>query len=193
MTRPATVGRKAVESLGLSAGAQQALQAVEDEIAAAYRDRLIDLTEAVRQQAAAMARIQETLNILVRVLAPGEAASLPTAFRVARPDESVDVATITAIEVADPIGAGYTLSQRDIATVLGIQESDVSILVRAFKLREVEGCAMVVREGKNARNPLVNFHRRAIERFQELLSAPPDDLDRDAKSALRRATQALGK
>ncbi|HEU4534679.1 MAG TPA: hypothetical protein VFS00_11200, partial [Polyangiaceae bacterium] len=83
--------------------------------------------------------------------------------------------------VADPMGAGFTLTQRALAEALAIPASYVSALVRAFKLDEDPLYALTVRPGAKR---LVNYHPRAIDRFRELVHSPPAWLDPRARRTL---------
>jgi hypothetical protein len=180
---------KAIEQLGLSPTVKKVLTGIQAEVADAYRERFIEMTEIMRQQASALARIQETLHILVEAVAPSLAGQVPAAVRVASEGEKPDIAS--TLVVADPIGAGYTLSQADLSKALGFSNAtDVSVLVRAFKLDEDGDCAVIVRRG--ARNKIVNYHPRAVEKFRELVSAPPDGLTSDQKGSLARVKKKLG-
>ncbi|MBK6461916.1 MAG: hypothetical protein IPF92_13005 [Myxococcales bacterium] len=181
-------GAKALEELRLSPPVANALRAVQAEIADAYRDRFIEMTEALRQQASALNRIQETLRVLVAHVAPSLTGQLPAAVRVAGPGEEPDLASM--LVVADPIGAGYTLSQVDLAKALGLPNaSDVSVLVRAFKLDEEGEAAVVVRRGK--RNKIVNYHPRAVEKLRTLILSPPSGLDADQRATIQRVRRKL--
>ena len=146
----------------------------------------MELTDAINRQAASLQRIQETLHILVKHTLPSAAATAPVAFRTAGSDEPVDLATVT---VVDPIGAGYTLSQRDLAEVLGIDASTVSTLVRAFKIPEDPECAMTIRRGKS--KAVVIYRMQAADRIRALLKKPPAGLAKDAQSAVKRAGKRL--
>jgi len=188
---------KPIDSLKLSPRVEKALRGIQAEVAEAYRERFIEMTETLRQQASTLARIQETLHILVQALQPQLAKSLagqkvPVAMRVAADGETADLAS--AVVVADPIGAGYTLSQTDLAKALGLPASassvtDVGILLKAFKLRDDGDCAVVVRSG--SRSDIVNYHPRAVERFRAMLFDPPEGLGGPAKSALGRVRKKL--
>ena len=123
--------------------------------------------------------------MLVSAVKPELQGQIPPAIRVAGIGEAPDLAI--AVVVADPIGAGYSLSQDQIAQALGITQPDVSILARAFKLKEDAECAVVVRKGK--RSEMVNFHPRAIQRFRELIADPPGHLNRSDAKAVDRARQ----
>jgi hypothetical protein len=178
---------KDIEDLGLSEPVQAALASIQKELADAYRDRFIEMAEALRRQASALDRIQGTLSILVKHVAPQLEGEVPVALRIAGDGELPDLAS--TIVVADPIGMGYTLSQSDLAKALDIGQADVSILVRAFKLVDDGECAVVVRKGTNQK--IVNFHPRSVKRFAELVVASHDGLDKNQRSALARVRKRL--
>ena len=96
----------------------------------------------------------------------------------------------TAFVVADPIAAGYTLTQAEIAKALTLTEPDVSVLVRAFKLPEDGNCAVIVRKGKSGRN-VVNYHPKAIERFRALVAKPPAGLSTSNRRLVERVRAKL--
>jgi hypothetical protein len=187
MAKPAEASAKAVSDLGLSAPVQAVLSDIQKDLAGAYRDRFIEMAEALRRQASALDRIQTTLAVLVKHIAPKLEGEIPVALRIAPEGESPDLAS--TIVVADPIGAGYTLSQSDLAKALDVSQADVSILVRGFKIVEDGDCAVVVRRGHHHR--IVNFHPRSVARFVQLVLQPPEGLDRDQRSALTRVRKKL--
>jgi hypothetical protein len=126
---------KVIGELRLSRPVASALKDIQAEVADAYRDRFIEMMDVLRQQTSTLARIQETLHVLVQAVRPELAGTVPAAMRVARDGEGADLAS--TLVVADPIGAGYTLSQVDLAKALGLPHAtDIWILVRAFKLDE---------------------------------------------------------
>jgi hypothetical protein len=171
---------RAIDDLQLSPPVASALKDIQAEVADAYRDRFIEMMDVLRHQTSTLARIQETLHILVRAVAPTLAGTVPAAVRVARDGEGQDLAS--TLVVADPIGAGYTLSQVDLAKALGLPNAtDVSILVRAFKLDENGDCAVIVRRG--VRNKIVNYHPRAIETLRQWIASPPEGLSLSADQA----------
>ena len=181
---------KAIDDLHLSPPVASALKDIQAEISDAYRDRFIEMMDVLRQQTSTLARIQETLHILVQAVHPKLAGTVPAAVRVARDGEDPDLAS--TVMVADPIGAGYTLSQVDLATALGLPNaSDVSVLVRASKLDEDGECAVVVRRG--ARNKIVNYHPRAIETLREWITSPPEGLALapDQQGAVKRIRKKM--
>jgi hypothetical protein len=128
---------------------------------------------ALREQGAALQCIRATLEQVLR----GLAAAAPAAGGPA-----------VATAVADPMGAGFTLTQRALAEALAIPASYVSTLVRAFKLDEDPSCALTVRPGAKR---LVNYHPRAIDRFRELVRAPPASLDPRARRTLDQVRSRL--
>ncbi len=164
---------KAIDGLHLSPPVASALKDIQAEVADAYRDRFIEMMDVLRQQTSTLARIQETLHVLVQAVRPELAGTVPAAVRVARDGEGADLAS--TLVVADPIGAGYTLSQVDLAKALGLPNAtDVSILVRAFKLDENGDCAVIVRRG--VRNKIVNYHPRAVDTLRKWIECPPEGL-----------------
>jgi hypothetical protein len=178
---------RSIDQLGLSPGVAQALRDVQGEIAEAYRENFIVMVQTLQQQTAALERIQSTLQILVQHLAPELSGRVPAAFSVAAADERPDLAK--ALVVADPISAGFTLSQAGLAEALGLKPTDVSILVKAFGLANDSKCAVVVRKGKT--REIVNYHPQAIQRFRNLVKKPPGALSDNARSALRRVRAQL--
>jgi hypothetical protein len=153
-------------SLGLAPSLEAALGDFKADAANSVDD-LVRLADAVRGQASALSRIQTTLDALLAHLAP-ELATKTTA--------------------PDPIGAGYSLSQADLAKALGLSSADVSVLCRVFKLPAERECAMVVRAGARA---IVNYHPRAIDRRRALIAEPPGELDAAGRAALKRVQKKL--
>lgn len=176
----------ALKGLDLDPQVRQALDEAISSIEDAYRDRFIELTDAISRQASTLQRIQETLHILVKHVVPTAAGTAPVAFRTASPDETPDLATVA---VLDPIAAGYTLSQRDLADALGLDQPTVSILVRAFKLPEDPECALTIRRGRA--KAVVNYRPFAAERFRALVKNPPSGLGKPAASAMKKARRLL--
>lgn len=183
------IASKAIEKLGLPKEVSEVLAAIQAEIADAYRQGFVEMVQAMKQQASALDRIQTTLNVLVQHLAPSLQGKekLPVAFAVVKEGERADLAK--AVVVADPIGAGYTLSQSDLAKAVGISQADASILVRAFDFKADGECAVVVRKGKS--REIVNYHPRAVRRFLELVANPPKDLTQEQVTAIERVRRKL--
>lgn len=181
-------GARAIKALAVSDPVRAVLLEIQSDMAEAYRESFLTVMETMARQESRLERIQETLTILVSAMAPQlSIGDAPAAFRIARDGEAADVAS--ALVVADPIGSGYTLSQRDLAEALALPATDVSTLSKAFKLSELEHCAVVVRRGP--KREIVNYHRRAIAEFRRLVNSPPNTLPRSAQHALRRARVKL--
>lgn len=183
---PEDLGAAGAKRLGLSPEVAKKLTEIQAEVSGAYRDTLIEMMQALNRQASALERIQRTLEILIEHTAPQLKGQAPAAFRVAADGESPDVAS--ALVVADPIAAGYTMTQADLARALGISGPDASILARAFKLEEDPDCAVVVRGGKNK---TVNYHPRAARRFRELVAKPPRGISTRAEKTAERVRRKL--
>ena len=180
-----------LRGLQVSPAVKKVLLEIRAEIADAYRDYFFALVKAMEQQASALARIQTTLNVLVSNLDLKDAAGLPIAIQQAGDGERPDLAKALVLKVADPIAAGFTLTQSALAAGLGLSQADVSVLVRAFGIDKDGNCAVTVRQGR--RHPVVNYHARAVERFKEMVANPPKSLDRTQLGALRRVRKTLPK
>ncbi|WP_441290800.1 hypothetical protein ACSRUE_10025 [Sorangium sp. KYC3313] len=187
MAKVSDLPSRGIKQLGLSPAVRAALTEIQAELADAYRDSFVQMMQTMQSQASALDRIQNTLRILVEHIEPTLVSQLPPAVRVAGDGERPDLAS--TLVVADPIGAGYTLSQASLAKALGLTTSDVSPLCKSFKLAEDGACAVVVRKGQRAQ--IVNYHPRAVERFKQLLKDPPTDLDQAGKQALSRVLRKL--
>lgn len=179
----------AIERLNVGEEAKQALRAILTEVAAQYQQSFILMLETQRKQASALDRLQTTLQLLIEKIAPEIKDRIPVPIRLANEGERADLTS--AVVVADPMAAGFTMSQAQLAKALGLPQADVSILVRAFKLNEDENCAVVVRRGSNAE--ISNYHARAIDRFRDLVAAPPARLDANQRSALERVKKRIGR
>ncbi len=190
VAKVASLGAKRRAGLNLDPKVEDALRDVEEELRSQYADSFLSLTIAVSEQASALNRIQATLEILVSAMQPHLATQLPgvpPAIRVASDGESPDVAS--AVVVADPVGLGYVLSQQALAEAVGASATDVSVLVKAFKLPDDGDCAIVVRKGKQ--RDMVNYHRRAVARFRELTASPPSGMSKAEVAALDRVRRKL--
>jgi len=178
---------RALDEMDLPGEAKDALRNIKAIVDAQYRDRFLEMAQALHRQAAALERIQSTLSILVEHLEPSLKDKIPVAFNIAGDDEP-DLAT--ALVIADPIGAGYTLCQADIARATGLPDPGVSVLVRAFRLRSDELLAVGVRRGQG--KALYNYHPRVVERLRHLVLTSSDgDVPANARSTLRRAKTIL--
>ena len=190
MARSKSLGKAGAKqlgkSLGLSPQVTQKLVEIQAEVDGAYREAFVEMVRAINRQASALERIQNTLAILVEQTAPQLKGQAPAAIRIAGEDEDPDLAS--ALMVADPIAAGYTLTQSALAEALGLSAPDVSVLVRAFELPDDDRCAVVVRGGKRA---VVNYHPRAIQRFKELVANPPKGLTQSQERLLGSVRKKL--
>ena len=187
---PVDISSKSIDQLPVLPEVKDALKDIQAEVAIAYREGFVEMVQAIRQQASVLERIQATLGILVKHLDPKLEGQLPAAMRVAGDGESPDLAS--AVVVADPIAAGFTMSQADVAKAIGITQADVSVLLRAFQLNKDGACAVIVRPGGDKKREVVNYHPRTLERFRDLLGKPPSGLDANQRSSLRRARTRLG-
>ncbi|HEU4579542.1 MAG TPA: hypothetical protein VFS67_14890 [Polyangiaceae bacterium] len=183
VSRPAELGATAVDQLDLSPEVKGALKEVQAELAEAYRESFLLMVEAINKQASAIERIQTTLELLVKHTQPSLAPQLPAVVRVAGDGEEPDLAS--ALMVADPIGAGYTLGVSSLSKALGLSAADVGVLLKAFKINVDGSCAVVVRQG-GPRNTMVNYHPRTIDKFLSLVANPPPGLDANQMGALKR-------
>lgn len=177
----------AIAALGLSTEVSATLDRIQAELNAAYQKSFIEMVEAIQRQASALERLQTTLNLLVERLDPDIKNLIPAVLRVAQDHETPDITS--RVVVADPIATGYTMTQADLASALGLTQPDVSVFVRAFGLTEDGECAVVVRKG--SKQPTVNYHPRAIARFRELVASPPTMLTQEQKKILSRVRSRL--
>lgn len=189
MAEPINLADKPIRDLNLSPEVESALRDVQAELADAYREGFLRMAENMSKMASALTRIQETLNILIQHAHPQLKDKIPVAFQVVKDGESPDLATAVVVSVADPIGAGFYLSQADISRALRLGQADVSVLIKAFAIDQDPQCAVVVRSGTNRR--IVNYSPRAIERFRECIAGSPKNLKQSAKSHFNRVRAQL--
>jgi hypothetical protein len=180
---------QAVRGLGLDPAAESALDEIRAELAADYQARFLELTAAVNRQASSLERIQETLRLLVKHVAPTLEGSTPVAVRIAARGENPDIAS--ALVVADPIGMGFTLSQSDVARALRLPNAaDLSVLVKRLKLNENGRYAVIVRRGKSGE--FVNYHPDVVDEIRRLvLAGAPKGLDKVTAAAFARVGKKL--
>lgn len=177
---PKSLVGAALAKTGMDAAVRSEIEAIRADLDANYRDRFIALTESISRQASALDRIQHTLQLLLEKSAPELMGRIP-GLAVATDGSDPDLATIA---VADPIGQGYSLSQQAIADALKCSQSDVSILLKAFPLRDNPRFAVVVRSGKT--RDVVNYHRRAIDELLRIVEKPPTNASSTVAAAVRR-------
>lgn len=188
--RVTNLAEHSIKALGLSHDVEQALEAIQAELAEAYRESFVEMVRALNKQASALDRIQTTLHVLVSQLPASVKGNLPPAIRVAGDDEQADLAS--AVIVADPIGAGYTMSQASVAQALNLKQADVSVLLKAFKIDEDGQCAVIIRQGSKYQR-LVNYHPRTLQRFRECVARLPAAFKPDLgqQKALERVRATL--
>lgn len=132
----------AIAKLDIPEDAKRTLVEITAANADAWRATVLGLSQDVHRLVSMMERMQTTLTVLVEAIKPELKEKLPAAFSLAPDASSADVAS--ALVVADPIAAGFTLSQKDIAERLAMTQPDVSVLVRAFGIDADPTCAVVV-------------------------------------------------
>jgi len=181
------IATRAVDRLELSPAAKQELKGIQAELLAGYQDSFVAMVTAIEKQASALERLQNTLAILIEAIDPKFAGRIPAAVRAVAPGEMADVAS--AVVLADPIAAGYTLTQTRIAEALGIGSGDVSVLIQPFGILTDGECAVTVRKGK--KQDQINYHPRAIERFRNGVANPPAKLTKNQRLALERVRKRL--
>lgn len=178
---------KPLSDLKLSPPVESALRSIRADLEDAYREGFMQMMETLKQTVSSLNRIQTTLNILVEHVNPTLKDKVPMGIQMVRDGESPDLAK--AVIVADPIGAGFVLSQAELAKALRLSAPDVSVLVRAFGLNDDGNCAVIVRRG--GAKDIVNYHPKAVERFKALVASPPRSLDANQKRALERVKKKL--
>jgi hypothetical protein len=179
-------GAHAIEKLDVPAAAKQVLIQIQSDVADAYREGFLNLSQELEQQRSILRRIQETMAILVQHLAPQlPDGRTPVAFTV--PEDGAEPDLAQALVIADPIGSGFTLAQKDIAARMGLTTPQVSVLLRAFGLDADPLCAVVVRKGTHQ---IVNYHRRVLDEFRRLIITPPP-MDKKSIAYLTSARKAL--
>jgi len=176
---PRSLAQHALAKTGLPEAVRDELEAIRAELDASYRERFLEMTQALQRQASALDRLTNTLELLVEKASPELKGRVP-GLVLADPGENPDLATIAA----DPIGAGYYLTQQDLARALHATQTDISILVNALNLKDNPELAVVVRRGK--KREVVNYHRRAVDHLTSVFDAPPRDLSKAGIDAVRR-------
>lgn len=186
--KPPELAGRSAKDLGLSPEVQAALTGIQAELADAYREGFTEMVRAIQEQASALNRIQNTLNLLFKHLAPSIADQAPPVLRVSDSPEDADLAS--AVIVADPIGQGFTLSLTSLAKAIGVSPSDLGIVVKALKLNNRPGLSVAVRNGY--RNAITNYHSKAIEAFRAvILETSLSALSGNDRSALQRLKKKL--
>jgi hypothetical protein len=166
------------------------LRALQADVTAAYQRNFVSLVATLQRQASALDRLQTTLQLLVERIAPDLTDRVPVPIRVVEDPRDADLSA--PIILADPIGAGYTMTQAKLAAASGLSAPVVSVLVRALGLNDDGECAIAVRKGPEGSATTYNYHPRSIARLRQLIEHPPGvKLDRAQQTALARARRAL--
>lgn len=184
---PLSLFSRAIDPLPLPPEIKTTLRAIQADVSLAYQQQFMAMAQTLNRQASAIDRMQATLAMLVEKIDPARSLKIPTPIKVVEDARDADVAV--PLILADPMGAGFVMSQADLAAAVGLAQPTVSVLVRAFKLQDDEDCAVVVRRGRSTNT--VNYHPRAAEKFRQYLREPPPDLDRSEQTALSRARRDL--
>jgi hypothetical protein len=183
MAKPTrSLAESALAKTKLPPAIQQHIIGIRLELEAAYRDRFVEMTEAIKRQASAIDRIHRMVELLLEKSSPELMGTVP-GLRLAAPGEEADLPSVSGV-VVDPIGAGFALTQEDLARALQCGQADVSILVNELKLMDDATLAVVVRQGKSRR--AINYHRRAIDRLSEIIASPPSNISSKALKAIAR-------
>lgn len=168
MTDVSEIADRGIEALKIDEATARELKRINALLNQHYRDRFLEMASTMRIQAAQLERIQTTLAILVEHVAPSLRTSVPVAF-AASGDAEPDIAT--TFVVADPIGAGFTLSQAQVGQALNLTSSVTSVVVRALGLSTDPNHAVTVRSRPD--RDIVNYHRSAVARLRELIENAP--------------------
>lgn len=186
---PLSLAWKAIDNLDVPEPIKTTLRLLQAQLTLAYQRNFVSLSTTIERQASALDRLQTTLQLLIEKIAPELKDRIPVPIRVVEDLANADVAA--PLIQADPMGAGYTLTQTRLADALGLPPPVVSVLVRCLKLNHDEKCAVAVRRGREA--DTFSYHPRAIARFKQLVEAPPPSkLSQAEASALKRARRMLG-
>lgn len=186
MAKPRSLVAAALAKTSMPAEVQDEIAAIRAELDAQYRDRFIEMTGAIAKQASALDRILATLEMLVEHASPELKGRVP-GLRLAEPGGKADLATVAA----DPIGAGYSLSQQAIADALQCSPSDVSVLLGEHPIKDQPELAVVVRRGKQ--REIVNYHQRAVEYLVRIIDKPPAGASSKMRKAIDRIKRKRGR
>ncbi len=183
MAKPRTLVGAALAKTAIPPEVREEIEGIRRDLDAQYREHFITMTEAISRQASALDRIQHTLQLLLEHSAPELKGRIP-GLTVAPEGSVPDLATVPATIGADPIGAGYSLSQQGIADALNCSSSDISVLLKGHPLKTKSEFAVVVRRGKT--QEVVNYHRRAVDELLRVILRPPSSASKDMLRAIER-------
>lgn len=183
MARPKTLVGAALAKTAVPLEVREEIEGIRRDLDAQHREQFIKMTDAISRQASALDRIQRTLELLLEHSAPDLKGRIP-GLLVAPDGVDADLATLPAKVAADPIGAGYSLSQQGIADALNCSSADISILLKWHPLKRKPELAVVVRRGKT--QEVVNYHRRAVDELLRVIEKPPSTASREMLGAIDR-------
>jgi len=186
-TRPTSLAEKALVDAGMPVEVAAHILAIQQRLDESYRRQASATAEALQRQGAAIERLAILVQaVLERLPPPAEGAPLPV-LTVAPEGAEPDLATLPDNVAADPIAAGYRLSQTDVARILRCPQGAISVLVRELGLHDDLRFAVQVRAGKR---PIVNYHMRVIDRLLELIDGDDQAISAEAARELRRIRRA---
>lgn len=174
------------KGLKVSQDTKDILTRIAAEVNAAYRENFEAMLKSLQDLAEGQKRLQATLGVLVKAIEPKLEKDLPVAVAIAMPEQAPDVAS--ALVLANPAAAGFTLTQGQLAAATGLAQAEVSVLTRAFRLDEDQLFAVKVPRGKQ---PVVWYRPEAAARLKELIHAPPVPLSDVAQASVLRARKKL--
>lgn len=177
-----------IRGLKASDESKEILVKIAAEVNAAYRENFEAMLASLQDIAEGQKRLLTTLGILIKAIEPKLGTELTEAVSIAMPGSRPDIAS--AVVLADPGAAGYTLTQGELARQVGLSQADVSILTRAFRLDVDSAYAVRIPQGKKT---VVKYRPVTGPRLKELIAAPPEPLSDVAQQCVKRARTALKK
>ncbi|MCU0697721.1 MAG: hypothetical protein MUC96_14440 [Myxococcaceae bacterium] len=177
-----------IRNLKASDESKEILSKIAAEVNAAYRENFEAMLASLQDIAEGQKRLLTTLGILVKAIEPKLAHDVAAAVSIAMPGSRPDIAS--AMVLADPGAAGYTLSQGELAKQVGLTQADVSILTRAFGLDVDSAYSVRIPQGKKT---VVKYRSITGARLRELIAAPPAPLTDIAQGSIKRARATLAK
>ncbi len=175
-----------IKGLKASQESKEILAQIAAEVNAAYRENFESMLHSLQDIAEGQKRLLSTLGVLISAIEPKLGVNLPVAVSIAMPGERPDIAS--TIVLADPLAAGYALTQGQLAKEVGLSQADVSILARAFRLDADTAYAVRIPQGKRT---TVWYRPLAGARLKELIAAPPELLSPRAEAIVKRCRAKL--
>ncbi len=177
-----------IKGLKASDESKEILAQIAAEVNAAYRENFESMLHSLQDIAEGQKRLLSTLGVLISAIEPKLGVNLAAAVSIAMPGERPDIAS--TIVLADPLAAGYALTQGELASQVGLSQADVSILARAFRLDADIAYAIKIPQGKRT---IVMYRAIAGPRLRELIAAPPELLSPKVEAVVRRSRAKLPK